>query len=86
MVMDYRYKFNVLSITNTDIRAVRNELLEIKAKFQKKGSGLSISNDIINKVIYQMKRTTKKIRVDEQYPREEQVLKLRMMMPQKRQF
>ena len=72
MVMDYRYKFNnVLSIINTDISAVRNELLEIKAKFQKKESGLSISKDIINKVIHQMKRATKNIRVDEQYTREE---------------
>ena len=61
MVMDYRYKFNnVLSIINTDISAVRNELLEIKAKFQKKDSELSISKDIINKVIHQMKRATKK--------------------------
>ena len=61
MVMDYRYKFNnVLSIINTDISTVRNELLEIKAKFQKKDSGLSISKDIINKVIHQMKRATKK--------------------------
>ena len=72
MVMDYRYKFNnVLSIINTDISAVRNELLEIKAKFLKKESGLSISKDIINKVIHQMKRATKNIRVDEQYTREE---------------
>ena len=61
MVMDYRYKFNVLSIINTDISAVRNELLEIKAKFQKKEFGLSISKDIINKVIHQMKRATKKL-------------------------
>ena len=61
MVMDYRYKFNnVLSIINTDISAVRNELLKIKAKFQKKDSELSISKDIINKVIHQMKRATKK--------------------------
>ena len=74
MVMDYRYKFNnVLSIINTDISAVRNELLEIKAKFQKKDSGLSISKDIINKVIHQMKRATKKNRVDEQYTREERL-------------
>ena len=37
MVMDYRYKFNnVLSIINTDISAVRKELLEIKVNFQKK--------------------------------------------------
>ena len=72
MVMDYRYKFNnVLSIINTDISAVRNELLEIKAKSQKKEFGLSISKDIINKVIHQMKRATKNIRVDEQYTREE---------------
>ena len=61
MVMDYRYKFNVLSIINTDISAVRNEQLEIKAKFQKKESGLSTSKDIINKVIHQMKRATKKL-------------------------
>ena len=61
MVMDYRYKFNnVLSIINTDISAVRNELSKIKAKFQKKDSGLSVSKDIINKVIHQMKRATKK--------------------------
>ena len=74
MVVDYRYKFNnVLSIINTDISAVRNELLEIKAKFQKKESGLSISKDIINKVIHQMKRATKNIRVDEQYTREERL-------------
>ena len=72
--MDYRYKFNnVLSIINTDISAVRNELLEIKAKFQKKEFGLSISKDIINKVIHQMKRATKNIRVDEQYTREERL-------------
>ena len=62
MVMDYRYKFNnVLSIINTDISAVRKELLEIKAKFQKKESGLAISKDISNKVIYQMKRARKKL-------------------------
>ena len=60
MVMDCRYKSNVLSIRNTDISAVRNEMLEIKAKFQKKESGLSTSKDIINKVIHQMKRATKK--------------------------
>ena len=53
--------FNVLSIINTDISAVRNELLEIKAKFQKKESGLSISKDIINKVIHQMKLARKKL-------------------------
>ena len=35
MAMDYRHKFNnVLSIINTDTK----ELLEIKAKFQKKES------------------------------------------------
>ena len=53
--------FNVLSIINTDISAVRNKLLEIKAKFQKKESGLSISKDIINKVIHQMKLARQKL-------------------------
>ena len=82
MVMDYRYKFNnVLSIINTDISAVRNELLKIKAKFQKKDSELSISKDIINKVIHQMKRATKKIRVDEQYTREERLEIFRILKP-----
>ena len=82
MVMDYRYKFNnVLSIINTDISAVRNELLEIKAKFQKKEFGLSISKDIINKVIHQMKRATKNIRVDEQYTREERLEIFRILKP-----
>ena len=62
MVMDYRYKFNnVLSIINTDISAVRKELLEIKAKFQKKKSGLAISKDISNKVICQMKLARKNL-------------------------
>ena len=62
MVMDYRYKFNnVLSIINTDISAVRQELLEIKANFQKKESGLAIRKDISNKVIYQMKLARKNL-------------------------
>ena len=62
MVMDYRYKFNnVLSIINTDISAVRKELLEIKVKFQKKESGFAISKDINNKVIYQMKLARKNL-------------------------
>ena len=62
MVMDYRYKFNnVLSIINTDISAVRKELLEIKVNFQKKESGFAISKDINNKVIYQMKLARKNL-------------------------
>ena len=62
MVMDYRYKFNnVLSIINTDISAVRKELLEIKVNFQKKESGFAISKDISNKVIYQMKLARKNL-------------------------
>ena len=62
MVMDYRYKFNnVLSIINTDISAMRKELLEIKVKFQKKESGFAISKDINNKVIYQMKLARKNL-------------------------
>ena len=82
MVMDYRYKFNnVLSIISTDISAVRNELLKIKAKFQKKYSELSISKHIINKVIHQMKRAMKKIRVDEQYTTEEHLEIFRILKP-----
>ena len=62
MVVDYRYKFNnVLSIINTDISAVRKELLEIKVNFQKKESGFAISKDINNKVIYQMKLARKNL-------------------------
>ena len=62
MVMDYRYKFNnVLSIINTDISAARKELLEIKVNFQKKESGLAISKDFNNKVIYQMKLARKNL-------------------------
>ena len=62
MVMDYRYKFNnVLSIINTDISAVKKELLEIKVNFQKKESGLTISKNINNKVMYQMKLARKNL-------------------------